>query len=62
MSDKHAEEVELARRLFDALNCKDFTLTTNDKSDVIVEIDGCGIGVKLPIIVGSENWELEFST
>ena len=38
MSDKHAEEGELARRLFDALNCKDFTLTASDRPDVRVKM------------------------
>jgi hypothetical protein len=55
MSDKHAEEVELARRLFDALNCKGFTLTASDRPDVIAEIGGRCIGVEITVFHADEK-------
>jgi hypothetical protein len=54
MSDKHAEEVELARRLFDTLNCKG-TLTASDRPDVIAEIGGRCIGLEITVFHADEK-------
>lgn len=55
MLDKHAEEVELARRLFDALNYKDFTLTASDRPDVVAEIGGRCVGVEITVFHADEK-------
>ncbi|MGO9147835.1 MAG: hypothetical protein ACLQDF_15870 [Desulfomonilia bacterium] len=55
MSDRHVEELELARRLLDALNCTDFTLTASDRPDVIAEIGGRRIGVEITVFHADEE-------
>jgi hypothetical protein len=42
---KHAEEIELTRRLLLALNCADFVLNPNDRPDVDGAIGGRSVGV-----------------
>src|SRR5258706_7156237 len=51
----HVEEIELTRRLLQALSCGDFVLSPSDRPDVDVAIDGRAIGVELTVFHADEG-------
>ena len=52
---KHVEEIELTRRLLQALDCGDFVLSPSDRPDVDVAIDGRLIGVEVTVFHADEG-------
>lgn len=54
MSNRHADEVELTRRLLDALGRRDVTLTPSDRPDVFAEIEGRCIGIEVTVFHADE--------
>jgi len=54
MADRHADEVELARRLLDALGRRYFSLTPSDRPDVLAEIEGRRIGIEVTVFHADE--------
>lgn len=55
MTEKQVFECELAQRLFDALHLKGFTLTPDDRPDVIATGKACRIGIEVTVFHGDER-------
>ncbi len=54
MTDKQPMELDLTRRLFNALTYKAFALAPNDRPDVVATIEGRTIGVEVTVFHAGE--------
>jgi hypothetical protein len=52
---KHAQELELTRRLLTALGCTDFELSPSDRPDIVAAIGGRSIGVEVTVFHSDEG-------